>query len=79
MVANSANWPRSHAIISWRRRPRRSAQAPACIPNNRLGSHWRAVSSPIVVEPACSASTAVNGTATAATWSPPIEMADADQ
>ncbi len=42
-VASSAHRPRSQAIISCRRRPRRSAQAPACIPNSRLGSHSSAV------------------------------------
>ena len=79
MLANSAARPTSAAIIVRLRRPRRSTQAPAGGPNSRLGSHSSAVRSPIWAAPACSASTAANGSATPEIWSPNIDIVDALQ
>src|SRR5437868_4228946 len=79
MLKKSAARPRSAAIIVARRRPRRSAQAPASSPNSRLGSHSSAVRYPICAAPACSASTAASGSAIPDTWSPNIEIVEAPQ
>src|SRR5262249_53020497 len=74
MLASNAARPRSATIIMARQRPRRSASAPACTPNSRLGSHTRAARKPIGAGPAGNVSTATSGSATEEIWSPNIEI-----
>ena len=74
MLANRTVRPRSAAIIVAGQWPRRSASAPACSPNSRLGSHTKAASRPICAGLARKVSTATSGSAIEETWSPNMEI-----
>src|SRR5579884_3509711 len=62
--------PTSVRSMTPRRSPRRSIQLPACREKRRFGTSATVVSAPICAGDACSASTAVNGSATSVIWSP---------
>jgi len=64
----------SVASITCRRRPRRSTHTPACSEKMRFGISATVSSAPICPGVACSASTAVSGSAISDTWSPSIEI-----
>src|SRR5580765_8067896 len=61
--------------ITRRRSPRRSTQLPACSEKIRFGTSATVVSAPICPAEACSASTAVSGSAISEIWSPTSDTA----
>src|SRR4051794_35918856 len=62
--------PMSVASITLRRSPRRSIQLPACSEKRRFGTSAAVVKAPICAADACSARTAVSGSAITVIWSP---------
>ena len=62
-LASSSARPMSAVIMTHRRRPQRSARAPACSARIRFGAHTSAVSTPICPGDAWRVITPVSGSA----------------